>query len=42
MRFALLGPLVVVGDSRQQATLAGPRLRVLLATLLLHAETRCV
>jgi DNA-binding SARP family transcriptional activator/Tfp pilus assembly protein PilF len=39
MRFALFGPLVVAGDSGQQATLAGPRLRVLLATLLLHADT---
>jgi DNA-binding SARP family transcriptional activator/tetratricopeptide (TPR) repeat protein len=39
MRFALLGPLVVAGDSGLQATLAGPRLRVLLATLLLHADT---
>ncbi len=39
MRFALLGPLVVVGDSGQQASLAGPRLRVLLTALLLHANT---
>jgi DNA-binding SARP family transcriptional activator len=39
MRFALLGPLVIVGDSGQQAALAAPRLRVLLAALLLHADT---
>jgi DNA-binding SARP family transcriptional activator/tetratricopeptide (TPR) repeat protein len=38
MRFALLGPLVVVGDSGQQVPLAGPRLRVLLAALLLRAD----
>ena len=39
MRFELLGPLVVVGDSGQQASLAGSRLRVLLTALLLHANT---
>jgi DNA-binding SARP family transcriptional activator len=39
MRFALLGPPVVAGDSGQQATLAGSRLRVLLAALLLNANT---
>jgi DNA-binding SARP family transcriptional activator/uncharacterized protein HemY len=39
MRFGLLGPLVVSGDSGQQASLAGPRQRVLLAVLLLHAST---
>jgi DNA-binding SARP family transcriptional activator/tetratricopeptide (TPR) repeat protein len=39
MRFALLGPLVIVGDSGQQASLAGPRLRVLLTALLLRANT---
>lgn len=39
MRFALLGPLVVVGDPGRQAPLAGPRLRVLLAALLLRANT---
>jgi DNA-binding SARP family transcriptional activator len=39
MRFALLGPLVVAGDPRQQASLAAPRLRVLLAALLLRANT---
>jgi DNA-binding SARP family transcriptional activator len=38
MRFALLGPLVVADDTGNQAALAGPRLRVLLAALLLHAN----
>src|SRR5258708_32261011 len=38
MRFALLGPLVVVSDSGQQASLTGPRLRVLLTALLLRAN----
>jgi hypothetical protein len=39
MRFGLLGSVVVVDDSGQQMSLAGPRLRVLLAALLLdHAE----
>ena len=39
MRFGLLGALVVVDDSGQQVSLAGPRLRVLLAALLLRAGT---
>lgn len=39
MRFALLGPLAIIGDSGQQTSLAGPRLRVLLTALLLRANT---
>jgi hypothetical protein len=38
MRFSLLGPLVVADGTGDRATLAGPRLRVLLAALLLHAN----
>ena len=38
MRFALLGPLVVIGGTGSEVTVAGPRLRVLLAALLLHAN----
>src|SRR5262245_7163915 len=37
MRFALLGPLIVAGSSGQPVALSGPRLRVLLAGLLLRA-----
>ena len=37
MRFSLLGPLVADGAGGQLA-IAGPRLRVLLAALLLHAN----
>jgi DNA-binding SARP family transcriptional activator len=37
VRFSLLGPLVVAGDSDDQVVLGGPRLRVLLAALLLRA-----
>jgi DNA-binding SARP family transcriptional activator len=40
VRFALLGPLVVVDDSGQEASLAGPRLRVLLAALLIRTGTQ--
>ena len=39
MRFALLGPLAVVDDAGERVSLSGPRLRTLLATLLLHANT---
>ena len=39
MRFALLGSLVIVGGPGQQTSLPGPRLRVLLAALLLRANT---
>ena len=38
MRFSLLGPLKVTGSSGGQAEVGGPRLRVLLAALLLHAN----
>jgi DNA-binding SARP family transcriptional activator/tetratricopeptide (TPR) repeat protein len=38
MRFSLLGPLVVTNSAGDPVTLAGPRLRVLLAALLLHAN----
>jgi DNA-binding SARP family transcriptional activator/tetratricopeptide (TPR) repeat protein len=38
MRFALLGPLVVTASSGGRVTLGGSRLRILLATLLLHAN----
>jgi DNA-binding SARP family transcriptional activator len=38
MRFSLLGPLVVVDDTGNRAALADPRLRVMLAALLLHAN----
>jgi DNA-binding SARP family transcriptional activator/Tfp pilus assembly protein PilF len=38
VRFSLLGPLVVVDGEGNQVVLAGPRLRVLLAALLLHAN----
>jgi DNA-binding SARP family transcriptional activator/tetratricopeptide (TPR) repeat protein len=38
MRFSLLGPLVVTDSSDSRASLGGPRLRVLLAALLLHAN----
>ncbi len=39
MRFALLGSLVVADNSGQPVALGGPRLRVLLAALLLRAGT---
>jgi DNA-binding SARP family transcriptional activator/tetratricopeptide (TPR) repeat protein len=38
VRFSLLGPLVVADSSGHQLALGGPRLRVLLAALLLHAD----
>jgi DNA-binding SARP family transcriptional activator len=38
MRFALLGPLIVLDDAGARIQLSGPRLRVLLAALLLHAN----
>jgi len=38
MRFSLLGPLVVADSAGGQVAIAGPRLRVLLAALLLHAN----
>src|SRR6185437_4387834 len=38
MRFSLLGPLVVAASGEGQTGLVGPRLRVLLAALLLHAN----
>jgi DNA-binding SARP family transcriptional activator len=38
MRFSLLGPLVVADDVGDRVAVAGPRLRVLLAALLLHAN----
>lgn len=38
MRFSLLGPLVVADGGAGQAGVGGPRLRVLLAALLLHAN----
>jgi DNA-binding SARP family transcriptional activator/tetratricopeptide (TPR) repeat protein len=38
MQFSLLGPLVVTDSAGGRVALAGPRLRVLLATLLLHAN----
>ena len=38
MRFALLGPLTVSGPAGEQLTVPGPRQRVLLAALLLHAN----
>jgi DNA-binding SARP family transcriptional activator/tetratricopeptide (TPR) repeat protein len=38
MRFLLLGPLVVIGSSGVQVGIGGPRLRVLLAVLLLRAN----
>jgi DNA-binding SARP family transcriptional activator len=38
MRFALLGPLTVTGPAGEQLTVPGPRQRVLLAVLLLHAN----
>lgn len=38
LRFALLGPLVVLDGAEAPITLSGPRLRVLLAALLLHAN----
>jgi len=37
MRFSLLGPLVVADGAGGSVALGGPRLRVLLAALLLHA-----
>jgi DNA-binding SARP family transcriptional activator/tetratricopeptide (TPR) repeat protein len=37
MRFALLGPLMVADSSGQPVAVGGPRLRILLAALLLHA-----
>lgn len=39
MRLALLGPLVIFGDSGQQASPAAPRLRGLPAALLPRANT---
>ena len=38
MRFALLGPLVVADSSGHRVALGGPRLRILLAALLLRAD----
>jgi DNA-binding SARP family transcriptional activator/tetratricopeptide (TPR) repeat protein len=38
MRFSLLGPLVVADGLDRQVVLGGPRLRVLLAALLLRAD----
>jgi hypothetical protein len=38
MRFSLLGPLAVTGSSGGQVGIGGPRLRVLLAVLLLRAN----
>jgi DNA-binding SARP family transcriptional activator len=38
MRFSLLGPLVVADGAGIQVAVDGPRLRVLLAALLLHAN----
>jgi DNA-binding SARP family transcriptional activator len=38
MRFSLLGPLVVVDSAGGRVTVPGPRLRILLAALLLHAN----
>ena len=38
MRFALLGPLTVTGPVGEQLAVPGPRQRVLLAVLLLHAN----
>ncbi len=38
MRFSLLGPLAVADDAGVQVAVAGPRLRILLAALLLHAN----
>jgi DNA-binding SARP family transcriptional activator/predicted negative regulator of RcsB-dependent stress response len=38
MRFSLLGPLVVADSAGDPVKIAGPRLRVLLAALLLHAN----
>jgi DNA-binding SARP family transcriptional activator/tetratricopeptide (TPR) repeat protein len=38
MRFSLLGPLVVADSAGGRIAIAGPRLRVLLAALLLHAN----
>src|SRR5277367_4693651 len=38
MRFSLLGPLVVTGSSGGEVGVGGPRLRVLLAVLLLRAN----
>jgi DNA-binding SARP family transcriptional activator/tetratricopeptide (TPR) repeat protein len=39
MRFALLGSLVVADNSGRQVEFGGPRLRTLLASLLLRADT---
>lgn len=39
MRFALLGPLALFDGTDEPLEVAGPRLRVLLAALLLHANT---
>ena len=38
MRFGLLGPLVITGPAGQRLSVPGPRQRVLLAALLLHAN----
>jgi DNA-binding SARP family transcriptional activator/tetratricopeptide (TPR) repeat protein len=38
MRFSLLGPLIVADSAGDPVAIAGPRLRVLLAALLLHAN----
>lgn len=39
MQFGLLGPLVLADASGRPVKVAGPRLRVLLTALLLHANT---
>jgi DNA-binding SARP family transcriptional activator len=39
MRFSLLGPLAVADTAGDPVSIPGPRLRVLLAVLLLHANT---
>ena len=38
MRFSLLGPLLVTDSAGARVGMTGPRLRVLLAALLLHAN----
>jgi DNA-binding SARP family transcriptional activator len=38
MRFSLLGPLLVADDAGARKAVTGPRIRVLLAALLLHAN----
>ena len=39
MRLGVLGPLLVVDDEGLHAPVPAPRLRVLLAALLLHADS---